>query len=561
MSSARFASLLSCLLAAGCLQPGPLPEGTKLFAGRDISGLAFVTLDDDTVPNKKVPWVAFNRRKAPATPTAGAVSDLWIASVDGTQQRLVVASRSDRWSPSWSGGSLFTMVDERQITSGAGQSETVGALVRINSHFQPNLRFESISTFLVNGQDDSHLAFRQVPVDSEIPGLFLWDGQDQRRLGDSPSSGSFNVQFAGSGAVYFVGDDGYLSRLGSFPDTIQALHSNVNRFNFRNDEKYIALSYSDAGASKAVVLDTQSGNDIPLGRPNPCCWLGFADPNLFTYSQSAIGGAPAEYHTLDLTTGLDTTMVLPTPLVDLTTFLPRPEGDEIVYLDSQSHGVVYGQSDRQARRTVMKLDQSGTPVPALLLSPQFTQDGKYILYIDPQPTTVAQPYPHGPLMIQEADFTDQPTSHPRRQLSTDGMSVRQGAFFFIDGPSTDAGVSRILVFWASLVRSAEDVYFANIETGDLQVVANAIGSVEVDSQEIFGTVNVSAQDMVGDLVVKDVQDSGGRTIAHAVSEATRWADPDAQVVRVAYVVRGRVSSDHDGLWCTTQSPPNQDGGQ
>jgi hypothetical protein len=538
-----------------------LPEGRRLFPDRDIGSLGVVLLDDVTDPNQKVPGISFNRRKAVATPTKGAVSDLWVVSLDGTQQRQVIANRSDKWGLTGAGSSVFAMVDERQVTNAAGSLEAVATLVRIDSHYQPNVRFENISNFTIG--DESHLLLRQVPEDGELPGLFLWDGENQRRLADLPS-GSFNVSFSGSGAVYFIDNDRGWNRLASPTDTIQALHANVNSFNVGGGERYAVLSLTDSAGTRTVGYDLQSGQDIRLARPNPSSGVLFVpgSDHVITYSRSALGGAPAEYHTMDLTTGIDTTMVLPAPLVDFAGTLGRPGGEEVVYLDSQGHGVVFSQSDHQLLRTVKKLDDAtGAPVPALMLSPAFTKDGKYLLYLDPQPLTESQPYPHGPLMIQEADFVDQPVEHPRRRLTTDGMSVRSGAFLFIDGPTTDAGVSQILVFWAGLVRSGEDIYFANYETGDLQVVANSIGNVEVGNNEIFGTVNISAQDLVGDLVVKDVQDSGGRTIAHAVAEAKRWWDSTASLTRVAYVVRGRAPSDHDGLWLTTQDLPTQDGGQ
>jgi hypothetical protein len=41
------------------------------------------------------------------------------------------------------------------------------------------------------------------------------------------------------------------------------------------------------------------------------------------------------------------------------------------------------------------------------------------------------------------------------------------------------------------------------------VVASSIGNVTADSQQIFGTVNVSAQDETGDLVVQDVLTAAG----------------------------------------------------
>jgi hypothetical protein len=528
------------LVAAGCLQSGVSPEGSKLVSGSDIGDIGFFSLDGAA-------WVSFNRRRASATLTKGAVRDLWIASCDGTQQRQIIADWSDRWSPAGAGDFLFIMVDERQVTSGGaggGNTENVGTLVRADLKFQPRVSFENVSTFAL-GQYDNRLLYRQVPADNETPGLFLWDGQDQLRLGDAANVYDFYAQIAGSGMAYFVlGSDKVWSRLGKLTDTKQDLHANVNSFNLRGDEKYAALSLS---TGKIVVLELESGREIPVASSNPFA-LGFADPDLVTYSQSAIGTAPAEYHTLDLTTGTDTFVALPPPLVNLAGVTPRPQSDEVLYLDSNGHGVFFGQSDQQERRAV----------PVVMLTPQFSPDGQYLIYIDQQPATQAQPRPHGVLMALDSDLVNQP-----RQLSTPGMSVEAADFFFIDGPSTDGGVSHILVFWASIVSGSADLYFANHETGELKVVANSIGNVQVDSQRIFGTVNESAQDATGDLVVQDVLSGKARILAHAVSEAMQWYDPNplGQFVRVAYVVRGRSPSDHDGLWITRRDPPGQDGGQ
>jgi hypothetical protein len=76
-----------------------------------------------------------------------------------------------------------------------------------------------------------------------------------------------------------------------------------------------------------------------------------------------------------------------------------------------------------------------------------------------------------------------------------------------------------------------------------------------DYNHIIGTVNVSAQDATGDLVVRDVEDPDKRILAHAVTGFTLGYG------FVAYTVRGRVPNDHDGLWATTLRPPGQDGGQ
>jgi hypothetical protein len=94
-----------------------------------------------------------------------------------------------------------------------------------------------------------------------------------------PAPACFDMQITDSGMAYFVlGSDRVLSRLDKLTDTKQDLHPNVSRFLLRGDEKYAALSLSTAGTSTTVVFDVHSGKDIPLARPNPCCWLGFAGP-------------------------------------------------------------------------------------------------------------------------------------------------------------------------------------------------------------------------------------------------------------------------------------------
>ena len=548
MLSARCASLLALLVGAGCLQSGVSPEGSKLVSGSDIGDIGFISLDGAA-------WITFNRRKASATLTKGAVRDLWIASCDGTQQRELVAGWSDRWPVPSANGSVFIMVDERQVTSGGpggGQEEHVGTLERLDPHYQLDMTFENVSTFAL-GPYDNRLLFRQVPP-GETPGLFLWDGENQLRLGDVANVTLFDAQIAGSGVAYFVlGSDQVLSRLNKLTDTKQDLRAHVNSFSLGPNEKYTALSVSEGGTSKILVRELDSGREISPARPNPCGGLSFVGQDTVGYQQCAVGGAPAELHTLDLTTGTDTYVTLPAPLVNLAAIVRRGDDDpslydEDLYLDGQGHGVFFGHSDQLPRRVV----------PVTMLTPGISLDGKYLLYVDPQPATAVYPYPHGPLMVRDADLVN-----PPRQLSTPGMTLdaRQKSYFFINGPSTDGGVSRILVFWASIVSSSADLYFANHETGELKVVANSIGNVQVDSQRLFGTVNESAQDATGDLVVQDVQSGKVRVLSHAVSEAMQWYDPDAQFVRVGYVVRGRAPSDHDGVWITTLDPPGQDGGQ
>ena len=184
MLPVRCASLLVLLVAAGCLQPGSKPEGHKLFSGRDIGDLGFSrSLTTRTRTRRSPGFPSISARPQPSPPK-GAVSDLWIASWDGTQQRQVVQNQSSNWGLVGAGGSFFVMVDEQQVTSGAGRAGGMG-------------RHPGAHRFALSGQReirecvhlraqqhyDNRLLYRQVPGGNETPGLFLWDGQDSSAWG------------------------------------------------------------------------------------------------------------------------------------------------------------------------------------------------------------------------------------------------------------------------------------------------------------------------------------------------------------------------------------------
>lgn len=571
MLSAPRALFLVLSLTAGCLQPGAMPEGTNIVPERDVGSIGFLGKDG-------TPWgITYSQRIAPATPDKGAVSDIWVAPLPEeftntlpgyvrpvdlpvNQPLRVASNRSDVWSPVGVGGSVFIMVDERQVTSGGlggGQTERVGTLQRINTaRYETNLRFENISSFQV--QSENRMLFRQVPTDA-TPGIFLWDGTNQRRLGDVATPGQLDMQFGGSGKAYFVlGNDRLLSRLGAVNEPVEDLYVGVGRYSLRGDEKYAIMSANKEGKTVTFALDLTTGKEIPFARPNPCCWMWWSGDK-FLYSQSAGANAPAEFHTVDVVTEVETCLSLPESLSDLADFKGRENSDEVLYLDSQGHDVFFG-PDQKPRRTVLK---PGTDLPASMLTPSFSRDGKYLLYIDGRPPTDAIPYAHGPLLVQPVDL-----SEPPRTLTPPGMSVMGNSYFFISGPSEPiqgpngpltAPNEPILVFWASVVRSATDLFFANHVTGDLKVVSGAIGNVVVDSQRVFGTVRMSAQDVVGDLTVWNVPTQTGRVISMSVPQYEFTSDSGL----VGYLVRGRTASDHDGIWVTTMKDPrdNQDGGR
>jgi hypothetical protein len=59
---------------------------------------------------------------------------------------------------------------------------------------------------------------------------------------------------------------------------------------------------------------------------------------------------------------------------------------------------------------------------------------------------------------------------------------------------------------------------------------------------VFGIVRVSEQDLVGDLVNKDLIMDKETVLAHSVADATVWG------MRVAFVIRERIGTPNDGLW-------------
>lgn len=550
-----------------------MPEGTKVVPGRDVGSIGFLAKDN-------VPWgITYSQRTAPVAPGMGAVSDIWVAPLPEeftstlpgyvrpvdlpvTQPVRVASNRTDSWGVRSADNSIFLMVDERVVASGGagnGQAEHVATLQRLStSRYQPDLRFENVSSYDLYGEN--RILYRQVTAE-QTPGIFLWDGSKERRLGDVANPGVLDMRFGpSSGKAYFLlGGERLLSRLGNLNDTVEDLYTGVIRYSLSGDEKFAVLSASKAGKPVTFALDLTSGKEVPFARPNPCCWLGWSrDNDVFFYSQSAGVDAPAEYHTVNVTTGVETCLTLPPSLSDLAGFMGREGSDEVLYLDSQGHGVFFG-PDRKPLRTVLK---PGTDLPASMLSPSFSPDGKYLLYLDPQPTTATDPYAHGPLLVQPSDL-----SEPPRPLTTPGMSVQSGSYFFISGPKDPiqgpngpltAPNEPILVFWAYVTRGATDLFFANHVTGDLKVVSGAIGNVTVTWERVFGTVRMSAQDVMGDLTVWNVPSQKGRVISHAVPQ---YEFTDAYGL-VGYLVRGRAPSDHDGIWVTTMKDPNdrQDGG-
>ena len=557
---------VALLFFSGCLQEGPAPKGRLLFHGQHVESPAFITVSSAEM-------VRFEDRISYATATQGGVSDLWISSFDGTTQRKIVSDRSDAWPEQGpdNAGDRYFMVDEHQVPSNGGQARAA-TLVRLGPTLDEEFRLEEISSYMrstisihglfdspLEGQtcpgfpslkDDCPQLFYERPMQSgeSYPTLMLWDGTNHLPLG--VDSNSFQVQTIGNNAYFVLDDTHVLTRFRRPSYALESLRANVGQFSISGDERYAALSVTDE-KTKTVVRDLKTGQEIPLMRPSPSAWGGFSG-STFYYSQYATSTAPAELHTLNLDTGEDTYKTLPRPLTNAGDAKDRPNSDERLILDSAGHGVFTNKSDLVAKRVL----------EGPLYTPDFTSDGKYLVYISPAAPTIYDTSVQGPLMFQDADRTDQPAT----MVSPPGLLVnaRNGAAYFFT--SGDNGT--ILVFWAHLGRSTSDLYFADYTEGslptNLRLIAKSILSVSVSAHALFGILNMSQQDGVGDLVYRNI-DSGTDTLyAQAVLDATSCPQDQETYCanRFLYIVRGRTDSDRSGLWIgSLTSTDNPDGGR
>jgi hypothetical protein len=543
-------------LQSGCLQEGPVPTGRQLFRGQHIEAPGFIQVGDQTM-------VRFEDRKAYATTTLGGVSDLWVSSFDGTLQRKVVTNRTDSWGEQYNAGDRYFMVDEHVVASGAG-SVRAASLLRLGPTLDEEFRLDGIVRYsIVNvpldaifkqpeeGQtcpgfpdlkNDCPQLFYERPTEAgqTYPTLMLWDGQSHLPLG--ADAGSFQVQTMGRNAYFLLDNQHVLTRLSRPSYALDGLRANVYSFMVSGDERYAAITVNEEGKSKTVIRNLVTGAEISPSRPNPSGWGGFGG-DTFYYSQNATATAPAETHALNLTTGEDTFETLPSPLVNSAGELNRPNSDERLLLDSQGHGVFTGKGDLVARRTL-----NGP-----LLTPEFSPDGKYLAYVAPAELSLLDTTIQGTLMFQDADLTSQEPT----MVSPPGLQVNAQngkSYFFTEG---DKG--QVLVFWAHLGSATSDLYFADFQAGalptGLRLIAKSILSVSISAHSLFGILNMSQQDGVGDLVYRDIDKGVDVRYAQAVTDVNQCPSHLPCTDWFAYVVRGRAESDRAGLWLNTLAPP------
>jgi hypothetical protein len=568
------------------LDEGPAPVGRHLFSSQKVDSLSFMPVGSEW-------FVRFRERVTAATNAKGGVYNLWVSSFDGTTQRKVVTDWSDRGPEMGNANGRYFLVNERTIPSGGG-SAVVGNWLRLGPTLDEEARIDGVSLtapfspfsaplswtidnpqsgqscpgFPDRHDDCPQALFERPPLAGQpFPTLYLWDGKNEIPIGEDP--GGFQNQIMGDGSLYSVlGDRRTLSRLSRPSNRLDSLRDNVFGYSVSGDQHYVALSVIDDGKSKTVIRDLRTGVEITPARPNPSGWGGFGG-NTFYYAVNAVGSSPAELHQFNLDTGEDTFTTLPLPLVNLAAQIDRPNSDERLRIDSLGQAVFTGKNDLVVRRVLSEAKCWNSPPPSTLeecqalrilagppLVPSFTKDGSYLIYIQRGASTQYDPALQGALMFQDADLKQPPAmiSPPGLVLSIQG----QAPYFF-------TGNDDVLGFWAHLGRAGSDLYFADYQAGtlptNLRLVAQSIMNVGVSAHSLFGIVNVSQQDNVGDLVYRDLDLGTEIRYAQGVSEATKDGPPNLPETWVLYNVRGRADSDRSGVWLSAWiAPVRPDGG-
>jgi hypothetical protein len=504
-------ALLLSIVCAGCL-PDSIPvEGRLLFPGRNIDRPSFLRIGG-------ADWVQFEQRTSEAVRGRGSTADVHLVNWDTGAHRVLVSNRSDRWGVDEDAdGIRYYMQGERTFPS--PDSAAVATLARVSLEAGIVETIPDVTSFgaIRDGVAAERYRFyyRQMVAGSDTARLHLRspDGAD-RVIGE----GVGPLQITEQGHIYFVtGEERVLTRLERFDGPLEPIRKGVTRFLLSGDERFVLLTAVEAGKGQTLALDLVEKVERKVPG-NPCCWLQLAGPS-FVYAEAATGTAPARLHTFGIDKGTDEVLELPPGLVDVVSITGRPDSEDTLFIDS--------------RRQIAQLRPGRDPRFRMLdlrpTTPQFSPDGKQLLYIEPEQF---DPTVEGRLMIVDGDF-----ERPPRQISPRGALVGAGGFFFISGPEP-------LVFWAHYARGNSDLYFANPLTGSSRVVAESISEVTVTARRIVGIVRLSLQDLVGDLVERDPVTGDELVLGHGVSDFSLLGS------KVAFVVRERVVSPREGLWAT-----------
>jgi hypothetical protein len=526
------ASLLAGPLL-GCLQEGRGVDARLLHPGRDIEAPVFVQADGRLavtfVVRHRPPTAdpaefrSYNLWRVPFERSAGDGNPLNDGAGSEARPILENIAERDGWHPQGDGaGLVYYMVDARRLDGGPPGSPTAaGTLARLDLGSGVLDRIPDVSSFSVSRRrGTTELTYRRPVEGSRLTELrFRSYGRSEvldRPLG--PSSGS--IQFVGPGHLYFVtGDDRTLARITSADSPVEPLRRQVS--NFVATETWVALQVTEEGKRTPthLLFDPRDGNERRLPGDNICCWVGFSGGQ-FVYSEAASGDLPGRLHLYDVESGDDEVVALPASLANVARIIRRPRsGSDMLLVDDRGRGAMFRVGDGGWVR----------PIDGVTGAISFTEDGRFLLFIDQ-----VDP-PEGRLMIQDAEL-----ERPPRRLSPPDSLASPGYFFVSDG------ARRILVFSARYGRGSSDLYYANHETGESRVVAEGILDVIARPWHLIGIVRLSQQDLVGDLVHRDLTRDDEVVLAHRVSDVA-LLESDREL-RAAFVLRDRTATGRDGLW-------------
>lgn len=522
---------------AGCLPDDPAVRGRLLYAGVNIERPEFIYVGDE-------PWVMFDiRRSRPVFPEGGVV-DLYMVNWDTGTSRLMLSGRSDRteWARSIDkDGAFMYVVDERRTSDGPGSA--VGTLVRLRVHDAQILESVPDVISYTLHPDRGRFHYRKYVAGANYPELHLReigsDGQPGRDRNLGPLSGQ--VQLIGE-SLYFIGggDERELTRITGFDGSPQVLRNRVSKYLLQDGQRLGVVTVAEANQVKTIIFDLDTKEERPMPIANPCCTIQLVD-HTYIFADAARGDQPAELHYYDIATGVDKVLRLPPGMLDVRSMLRRPPASRGEYLLFDQVGQTALFQTRPAF--------SASLTPLVPRAPGFADDGRYLVFIDPDPAPpppAVSSLPTGRLYVQDMDNLAQPP----RLLSPKGASVPLEPVGYKLRPTPDFP----LLFWARYGLGGSDLYISDYETGALQKVATGIGAVHVSDRHVLGVVRIT-QDLTGDLVYRNFKTGEEKLVEHGVTDVQVVRD-DTRGEMVAFVVRERmVSSARNGLWATMLPEP------
>jgi hypothetical protein len=496
------ACFASVALLAGCLQEGRSVVGRSLVPGRNVEAPAFV---------KEGAWVTFELRRKSAVPPFSGAYDFAMVDYDSGEVRTLVENAADRWGRIGNETGLMYLLADETLVPNPTVPTTMGTLVTLDLDRGVIDRVPEVTSFSVLGRS-RELYYRRATTGTMAELHYRSAGGVDRPLGLAAGQ----VEFRGKRLIYVAGEQKVLSSFVRPDGPVVELRKNVTRFRLNGDDSWAILQTSDTPHQQAVAHSLETGVERVIPGSGNCYWLDL-DGTTFVYVEPAAGEQRARIHTYDLATEEHRVSSAPARLVDVRDIRSRPGTTDRLFLDSRGQLAVVHEGDVDGNVI------GGTPGQL-----SWTDDGKYALWID---LVLASP-PKGRLMVQDLDFRE-----PPRVLSPPGGMVPVPGYRMIPD-----GLRRIVAFWAHFGNNVADLYYADHRTGDERVVAEGIGGMVIGAHQLVGVVRISGQDMVGDLVNKDLALDQEIVLAHDVADATIYED------RAVFVIRGRSDSERDGLW-------------